>query len=785
MQKEILNINTSEPIGKTARDGIDNDLDGLIDENYQVHYRQFKTSGSGVNRIVLIDTLAELQYRDYLVGGNGNPLLDESRDDGIDNDGDWSAEFDDVGTDGKPGTNDFGEGNGIPTPGEPNFDATDIDESDQIGLTSFQYFVPAGDITMSDDFDMWGRMLPGYFDVPSSIVNNVAIRGEDGDFLYGSGYFPLLAGKTERFSLALAFGSDFRAVLKTKQIAQIIYDANYNFPRPPDKPTLTAVAQNGKVTLYWDKVAEESVDPTLRVKDFEGYKIYKGTDPDLTDALLITNASGEKVFYKPIAQYDLINGVRGLFPSSATLLSLTDGAPYNLGTDNGVQNFFVDNDVINGRTYYYALIAYDRGDPSKDIYPSENTRFLSKDALGKVSTDINTVAVTPTAPVAGYVPPPSGIDAVRVSGVSTPLPYFEVIDPYKIVEGAYSITFNDSLRKSGLETSFVNISSNYSVLDPQGNTLVTEKPLAPDNGIVFNGIRLSIDSSYQRLDSIKLKRPVINTKGSIANDSTGWSIYRPKNLKITADQFKGTTLWATKFPRDYMFVISNTYSDSSNKLTAIFGNGAPPAKLVNFRVYDITDKQTPSRVQFGFFEQNNYRRDTLSFDDVIVLSDPTGTEFSWRITMGGDSSYQYPLGGDSLFIRFLKPISGADKFVVNVTNASYDINAAREQLNLVKAVPNPYIVANAFEEPLPPTVRGRGERVIYFINLPPKSKVHIYTSSGNHVRTLEHDGELFSGSVEWDLRSKEGLDIAYGVYFYVVEVDGLSEKKTGKLAIIK
>jgi hypothetical protein len=63
--------------------------------------------------------------------------------------------------------------------------------------------------------------------------------------------------------------------------------------------------------------------------------------------------------------------------------------------------------------------------------------------------------------------------------------------------------------------------------------------------------------------------------------------------------------------------------------------------------------------------------------------------------------------------------------------------------------------------------------------------VHIYTSSGNHVQTIEHDGNLNNGSVEWDLRTKEGLDIAYGVYFYVVEVEGLSDKKTGKLAIIK
>lgn len=785
-----INLTTTDPVGITARDGIDNDLDGLIDENYQVHYRQFKKSTAipPAVPIVLIDTLAPVQYKDYFASGNGNPMIDESRDDGIDNDGDWNAEFDDVGADGKPNTNDIGEGDGIPTAGEPNFDATDVDESDQIGLTSFQYFVPAGSITMSDDNNMWNRMPPGFFQVPASIVNNVAIRGEDGDFLYGSGYFPLLAGKTERFSLALAFGNDFNGVLKAKQIAQTIYNANYNFPRPPDKPTLSAVAEDGKVTLYWDRVAENSVDPTLKIKDFEGYKIYKGTDTDLTDALIITNASGEKVFYKPLVQYDKIDGISGIFPSSPTLVTLTDGAPFNLGTDNGIQNYYVDNDVMNGRTYYYALVAYDKGDASKDIYPSENTRFISKDALGRVSTDINTAAVIPFAPVAGYVPPPSGINAERVSGFSTPVPFFEVVDPIKMNEGIYTITFNDSLRKdpAGQERSLVNISSGYTVTDPLGNVVISDKPFTPSNGIVFDGVRLSIDSSYQRLDSVKLKASIPGVPGSLSNELTGWSIERPKNLRFAADQFKSAAIWATRFPRDYMLTFTDAYTDSSNKLTAIFGNSAPPAKLVNFRAYDITDKANPKRVQFAFSETKPFRHDTLSFGDVIVFSDPTGTDFSWRINITGtDSSEIAPLGGDTLFFRFIKPISGNDEFKFKTTKAAYDINSAKEQLNQVKAVPNPYIVTDVFEEPLPPTVRGRGERVVYFINLPPKSKVHIYTSSGNHVRTLEHDGSLNNGSVEWDLRTKEGLDIAYGVYFYVVEVEGISDKKTGKLAIIK
>ena len=55
-----------------------------------------------------------------------------------DEDLDWVAEYYDTGADGVFGTNDTGEKDGKPTLGETNFDKTDIDESDQIGLTGFK-----------------------------------------------------------------------------------------------------------------------------------------------------------------------------------------------------------------------------------------------------------------------------------------------------------------------------------------------------------------------------------------------------------------------------------------------------------------------------------------------------------------------------------------------------------------------------------------------------------------------------------------------------------------------
>jgi hypothetical protein len=39
--------------------------------------------------------------------------------------------------------------------------------------------------------------------------------------------------------------------------------------------------------------------------------------------------------------------------------------------------------------------------------------------------------------------------------------------------------------------------------------------------------------------------------------------------------------------------------------------------------------------------------------------------------------------------------------------------------------------------------------------------------------------------VTWDLKTTEGLDVAFGVYFYIVEDPVSGAKKTGKIALIK
>ena len=70
-----------------------------------------------------------------------------------------------------------------------------------------------------------------------------------------------------------------------------------------------------------------------------------------------------------------------------------------------------------------------------------------------------------------------------------------------------------------------------------------------------------------------------------------------------------------------------------------------------------------------------------------------------------------------------------------------------------------------------------------FIHLPADATINIFTARGEHVVTLHQDGVIFDGTVSWNLKTKENLDVAAGVYFYVV--DSKAGVKRGKIAIIK
>jgi hypothetical protein len=224
--------------------GIDDDNDGFVDEQ--------RDGGPGIQIVgqSQIVTYWAAHYDTAKFTAFYGPIVDRpayrfgSWWTG-DEDMDWRADYDDLGADGVPRTHDTGEGDGIPTEGEANFDRTDVNESDQIGLTGFKINrIRAGagnpdpttdNILFYTDEQNWPARLYDKFTNPDPAVrfDSALAANYNIGFLSASGPFFLKAGKTERFSLALAYGADLAELRETVHTAQRIYNANYQFAVPP------------------------------------------------------------------------------------------------------------------------------------------------------------------------------------------------------------------------------------------------------------------------------------------------------------------------------------------------------------------------------------------------------------------------------------------------------------------------------------------------------------------------------------------------------------------------
>src|ERR1039458_5810491 len=82
---------------------------------------------------------------------------------------------------------------------------------------------------------------------------------------------------------------------------------------------------------------------------------------------------------------------------------------------------------------------------------------------------------------------------------------------------------------------------------------------------------------------------------------------------------------------------------------------------------------------------------------------------------------------------------------IEFTTQKADFNRSKALVDLDKiaVVPNPYVGAASWE---PATaITGRGERLVYFIHLPNKCTIRIYTISGNLVKTLYRDAPVTDG----------------------------------------
>lgn len=723
-------------------------------------------------------------------------MIDEKRDDGIDNDGDWLPYLDingngkwdadqneplnnDVGKDGVGPFDrqytgpDQGEGDGVVTDGEPNFDKTDKDESDQIGLTALSIYRlgqgGTGGGWAKDDEPMWNRMVAGSFDTSLQRANI--------SMVFASGPFPLQQGTRERFSMSLLFGEDLNDILFNKETVQQIYNANYNFSKPPIKPELTAVPGDGKVFLYWDNIAEESRDPFLGFqnndptqgykKDFEGYMIYRSTEPEFNDIKLITDSKGSTKYWKPLVQYDLKDSIMGPDPIGI------NGAHFWRGSESGLRYSYVDTDVNNGVRYYYACVSYDQGDPkygTAGLQPSECTKIITEDFAGNLQfVDINCAVVVPNAPAAGYVPPNIVGDTKSVTtGIGSGALQMTILDPAAVQSGAaYQIEFTSNTTYPLYKT------LSYKIIKTLNGVTDTIK---------------TIDSSYFGSERVSppfdgMAISVLNDTSVAINDSlTGWLI-RNNNLTVFASK-DATPVRGIAWPADYEITFSDTPQDTCFIQSPPIYTRFP----VNFKVWNKTE-QKYSKVAV----KDNDGSGNLSIGDQIQILEfqgsvaQTNVRFAWNLSydvpFDPNATLQYPANGDKYVITTTKPFKTGDKFLFSTQGVVIDNNLAKNQLGKVDVVPNPYLGAATWERRNLNST-GRGDRKIDFINLPGECTVRIYTITGQLIKTLVKSSTFSDGSLSWNLVTDDGMDAAYGVYIYHVDAPNVGEH-IGKFALIK
>ncbi len=147
----------------------------------------------------------------------------------------------------------------------------------------------------------------------------------------------------------------------------------YILPTPPTTPLLHVVPAYGKVTLYWDRSSEESVDFISGKKDFEGYRIYR--------TQLAEDLPGHDLYssFTQIAEFDLVDSIQydtGFdfvrLPKPVTFGEVASDPNTGIVDTVYYHYAFINEDLLDGWQYAYAVTAFDRGDPVINLHSLES-----------------------------------------------------------------------------------------------------------------------------------------------------------------------------------------------------------------------------------------------------------------------------------------------------------------------------------------------------------------------------------------------------------------------------
>ena len=194
----------------------------------------------------------------------------------------------------------------------------------------------------------------------------------DRRFMQSTGPFTMMPGDEQEIVFGIVWSQVQAPNTRLTAIAQLrrddvfvqgVFNSNFNPPPPPAEPNVTAEVLDETVTLTWDYPATSNnylnsyevqspflIDPNPEDENttytFEGYRVFQFDSPE--------DGVGEV-----IATFDVPNGITTVIDKG---LDLAAGAEITevvaSGTDAGVQNYIVINNLTNYTEYYYGVQAY-------------------------------------------------------------------------------------------------------------------------------------------------------------------------------------------------------------------------------------------------------------------------------------------------------------------------------------------------------------------------------------------------------------------------------------------
>ena len=730
-------------------------------------FYKFELKNNGKKRL---DSLYFALYCDIDVG-NVSGGVDEYADDliGIDKNRNFMYFYDSKGysrewPDGKTGYFGF------------QFLKTPEVNGKQLGITDMHYFLynddDASDIdsieyqrissspklyksSLGPKFFHLGNNTNLHFDDPST----QPATGLDVACFISSGPYTLEVGQKLTFYTSIVAGDNLAEADKYADAAQKIVDYDFELSKPPDTPTLSAVAGDGKVTLYWDDAAEKSKDNFSGEYDFEGYRLYRSQDKGVNWVLL--------------ADYDMID---------------------KIGINTGLQYSYTDTKITNGFEYWYSITAYDKGDST--VSSLESAKGTSADSK-------NLQIVTPTSSAAGYIPV-SGNNVLHSGNHnSNYILTVNPVDDNTLKGNNYKIGFNYTYQKNigklatvvkpivrdSTKTPFNNYAIEWlgadklRLIDLVTGVEIPPTPKTYRSGAQYNftaglGVQLTDTTTDQSLlpkagdyisvnfgnyvvrngvDTVVSLRALELGKDNSTKDGVIYKISKPDIIK-NISRIGGTDKFDLTFSVADESVVENNYYLISTNGKGINKSGEVFVSLL------IKNQQQQTIANFDTV----YNSGTFSFKGIT-----------------GKAAFNYstpPSPGNIYAITTQIPVvlNLQDKYTFGIAGSYVNKELMSSNISKIKVVPNPYLVSSLYE-PEYGELRKEPLRQIQFINLPNICTIYIFSVAADKVKTIYHNSN--NGTEIWDLKAEGGREIAPGIYIYVVKAAGVEYKS--KFAIIK